>query len=398
MDRKMWDDVADLFAEDAVMELGLQGVYAGKASIRRALNQFGPPGLREGQLNDRLQLQTVVHVAPDGNTAKVRCVELTLSGINGVGGQWGEGIFENEFVKKKGVWQIKSMRFYLRLLTDYDKGWARDAKPAPGPSKDFPPDRPPTEMYGIFPRFHAVPFHFPNPVTGLGPQYPEGANPAVALRSPEATAGKVAVAQTASAAPTAAELSERIADTERLLDIALAYDAAENLAGAYGFYLDEFMWDETADLFARDARRRLSSISDDDGRERIRQSLKRRYPGPKPTEYFTVHQLVQPVIHVSPDGKTAKMRVRLFQLGGASGANGLWIAGIYECRTGIENGVWKFTSMLLDYTWTADYKSGWARVSEKTKGIVDAPFPRIVDLPFHYRNPVTGRIPPVFLK
>ncbi|HTY60821.1 MAG TPA: nuclear transport factor 2 family protein, partial [Acidobacteriota bacterium] len=127
------------------------------------------------------------------------------------------------------------------------------------------------------------------------------------------------------------------------------------------------------------------------GRERIRESIKRRYPGKKSTDYFTVHQLIQPVIHVSIDGQTAKMRTRLFQLAGASGGSGLWLAGIYECVTGLEDGVWKFKMMSLDYTWTADYKSGWARVSEKEKGIVATPFPKIADLPFHYDNPVTGR-------
>ena len=30
VDRKMWDDVADLFATDGTMEIGLQGVYAGQ--------------------------------------------------------------------------------------------------------------------------------------------------------------------------------------------------------------------------------------------------------------------------------------------------------------------------------------------------------------------------------
>ena len=182
----MWDDVADLFAADATMELGLQGVYAGKTSIRRALDQFGPQGLREGELNDRLQLQTIVHVAPDGRTAKARGVELAMSGVNGVGGQWGEGVFENEFIKKNGVWQIKSMHFYPRLLTDYDKGWAKDAKPAPGPSKDFPPDRPPTEVYEIFPKFYIPPFHFANPVTGLATRYPEGTNHAGSPRQSQA--------------------------------------------------------------------------------------------------------------------------------------------------------------------------------------------------------------------
>jgi hypothetical protein len=395
VDRKMWDDVADLFADNATMELGQQGVYVGKKSIRKALDQFGPQGLREGELNDHLQLQTIVHVAPDGRTAKARGVELIMSGVNGVNGQWGEGVFENEFIKQSGIWRIQSLHFYPRLLADYDKGWAKDAKPAPGPSKAFPPDRPPTEVYRIFPEFYIPPFHFANPVTGLPPQYPKGTAAAAKLLGlkPPSTP----LADGAPVVRTVADLAARVVETERLLRIAAAYDAAENLASAYGYYLDESMWDETADLFARDARRNLSSIGVDIGRENIRKALKLRYPGKKPTGYFTVHQLVQPVIHVAPDGHSAKMRVRLFQLGGASGRNGYWIAGLYENKTIIEEGVWKFGAMDLDYVWTADYKGGWAHVADNARKIVAAPFPKIVDLPFHYKNPVTGRIPPVFV-
>ena len=70
-------------------------------------------------------------------------------------------------------------------------------------------------------------------------------------------------ADKAPAVRTIAELSKGIAETERLLNMAVAYNAAENLASAYGYYLDEFMWDETADLFARDGKRRFADISSD---------------------------------------------------------------------------------------------------------------------------------------
>ena len=63
VDRKMWDDVADLFATDGTMEMGLQGVYAGRTSIRRGL---GRAGLAEGEINDHIHLQTIVTVMPDG--------------------------------------------------------------------------------------------------------------------------------------------------------------------------------------------------------------------------------------------------------------------------------------------------------------------------------------------
>jgi hypothetical protein len=320
VDRKMWDDVADLFADQSTMELGMQGVYVGKASIRRALDQFGQ-GLREGELNDHLQLQIIVGIEPDGLTAKARGIELIMSGVNGVEGLWGESIFENTFVKQNGIWRINSVHTYPRLLTEYNKGWAKDAKPAPGPSKAFPPDRPSTERYEAFPKFSIAPSQ---------------------LLDPDKVPRKADVTRRSDIPPAArstAELTEKINGAERLLKTAEAYDAAENIAGAYGYYLDEFMWDETADLFTENAIRDLSSIGAETGRERIRQSLKQRYPGKKSADYLLAHQLIQPVIHVAPDGRSARMRVRLFQLAGASGGAGSWIAGIYECSTAIEDRV-----------------------------------------------------------
>ena len=408
IDRKMWDDVVDLFASDATMELGQQGVYVGKKSIRHALDQFGPEGLREGELNDHLQLMTIVHIAPDGLTARARGVELIMSGQNGARGEWGEGTFENSYVKQDGIWRIKSVHFFQRLISDYDQGWAKDAKPAPGPSKSYTPDKPPSEVYEAFPKFYIPRFHFNNPVTGRPTQYPEGAKAANTAQVPKAAVVPVAGSD--------ADLRKTADEVERLFKIAVAFDASENICSAYGYYIDDFLWDETADLFARDGWKELSYVGTYVGRERIRQSLKIRYPGGggRSTGYFTGHQLTQPVIHVSPDGQSANIRVRLFQLGGASGTNGIWIGGIYENKSAVEDGVWKLTAMDLDYVWTADYKGGWAHAAGNFKapadpmsskfppdrplrGVVTAPFPKVVDVPFHYLNPVSGRKPPLYL-
>ena len=73
-DQKMWGDSANLFATNGTMELGLRGVYAGRERIRRALNIIGGEKLDDGEVNDHLQLATVVHVAADGRTAKARGV------------------------------------------------------------------------------------------------------------------------------------------------------------------------------------------------------------------------------------------------------------------------------------------------------------------------------------
>ena len=174
VDRKMWDDVADLFAADGTMEIGLQGVYAGRTSIRRGLNAFGPAGLAEGEINDHIHLQTIVSVLPDGRTARARGTEIGMTGTTGGRALWSQSIYENEFVKQGGVWKFKTMHVYPRFIVDAEQGWAKDAQPAPGPSRAFPPDRPPTETYEIYPRFHIAPLHFDHPVTGRPPQYPEG--------------------------------------------------------------------------------------------------------------------------------------------------------------------------------------------------------------------------------
>jgi hypothetical protein len=404
-DRKMWDDVADLFASDGTMEMGLQGVYVGQKSIRRGLNASGPAGLAEGELNDHVHLQTVVTVMADGRTAYARGTDLGMIGRTGARALWTQSIYENEFVKQRGGWKFKAMRVYPRFIVDAEQGWAKDAQPAPGPSREFPPDRPPTESYEIYPRLHIAPFHFDHPVTGRPPQYPEGTKTSVRPRATPAAAPAVKNARA---------LESLLERTELSVTRSKAYHAAENLATAYGYYIDEFAWDETADLFARDGWKELSYVSTYAGRERIRESLKRRYPNPKSPNFLTLHQVVQPVIHVSADARSAKIRGRLLQMGGPGGGEGSWIGGIYENGAVVEDGAWKLSGMDLDYVWQAPSRGGWVRVKtapsappatlarefppdRPLRGSIAAPFPTVHAMPFHYRNPVSGRVPPVLL-
>ncbi len=415
VDRKMWDDVADLFSEDGTMEPGLRGVYAGRKSIRRALEQFGPQGLREGELNDHLQVQTLVNISPGGRTARARGSELIMSGKYGESGKWGLGVFENEYVKQDGTWRIQSMHIYPVMRADYDKGWAKGAEPAPGLNEEFPPDRPSTATYRIFPEYYIPGFHYDNPVTGLPPQYPEGVTPAG--RFPDLKAAAPSGAGPDADEGSIPDMEKIVEEVDRLVRRAIGYDACENLTTAYGYYIDDFLWDDFSDLFAVDAWREAPFVGVYVGRERIRKSLKVQYPfaGGRSTGFFTCHQIIQPVIHVSEDGRSADIRVRLFQLSGSDGENGLWMAGILEKKAKIENDIWKLTAMDLDYTWTADYKGGWAKglmslklsagnimetfpPDRPMRGPSEAPFPKIADVPFHYVNPVSGRRPPLLLE
>jgi hypothetical protein len=332
--RKLWDQAADLFAKDGTLELGLQGVYVGKASIRQALDQFGPQGLRNGELNDHVYLQTLVSVAPDGRTAKARGVELIMSSTSG-GAELSEGVYENTFVKQDGAWKIQSVHFYPRMVVDAALGWAQSAKPVPGPSKEFPPDRPPTTSYEIYPKFAVAPFHFDNPVTGKPPQYPEGvpsARPTMAA----------AAAPRGPAIRNAPDLAAALAELERSIATAEAYDAAENLIGAYGYYLDESP-SEVAGLFASSVR----------GKPEV--------PSFASRGTIFVNQILQPVIDIAPDGKSAKVRVHLLDLSGTSGGAGYWTAGEFEGQIVSEQGTWRFQTARSSTRWSAPYPGGWVQ-------------------------------------
>src|SRR5262249_54822505 len=85
--------------------------------------------------------------------------------------------------------------------------------------------------------------------------------------------------------------------------------------------------------------------------------------GGRSPNFFTIHQVTQPVIHISEDGRSAEARLRLFQSGGnADGSSGSWITGIYENTAVFEDGEWKFGVQDLTHILNASYRNGWARV------------------------------------
>jgi hypothetical protein len=258
---------------------------------------------------------------------------ILSSAPGGRSGELSEGVFENTFVKQDTAWKIQSVHFYPRMIVDAAAGWAKSAKPAPGPSKEFPPDRRPTSSYEIYPKFAVAPFHFDNPVTGKPPQYPEG------VPSP-ATA--VVAAPGGPAIRNVKDLEARLAEVERSVTAAEAYDAAENLIGAYGYYLDESPDDGTS-LFARGARGEAEA----------------RGLGAEGTIF--VNQILQPVIGVAPDGTSAKVRARLLDLGNSSGGAGFWTAGTLEGQIVSAQGKWGFQAARSSSRWSAPYPGGWAR-------------------------------------
>lgn len=380
LDRKLWDDVADLFATGGRFQVDAGPAPSGRAAIRKALERsYGGPGLMRGELFDHILMGTIVAVAPDGTHATARSTSLGQIGLTGKGARWKIATWDNDFVRQGGVWKLSSARFHTRLDADYDKDWTRDAS--------------------SMPKAVRVPFRFANP--GRRAPAPRGA-------------------------------SQSLDEAERSVRAAIAVDAVENLNSAYGYYIDESDWDGMADIYSKDGAKEITGVGVYVGPERIRKVLKLRGPlGGRTPNFYTIHQLVQPVIHVSEDGRSAKARLRLFQLGGdADGSAGSWIGGIYENTAVLEDGEWKLQVQDLHHLFNAPYSSGWARIGPRGQPAIpgvraqgaglrqglggarapgafaadfppDRPirvqrqyaFPDIVEPAFHYRNPVSGRAP-----
>jgi hypothetical protein len=172
VDRGLWSEAADLFTDDATIEIGVDGVYVGKARIGEYLRRLhgGQEGLIYGQLNEWMQFQPAVFIARDGRSATARWRDHGMLGQYKKHAEWRDGIYENTYSKDGGIWRIRSLHLYVNFVAPYEKGWAR-LKPGEGlvqsaASKTFPPDRPPTVRYRPFPETYVPPFQAPNPVTG----------------------------------------------------------------------------------------------------------------------------------------------------------------------------------------------------------------------------------------
>ena len=104
-------------------------------------------------------------------------------------------------------------------------------------------------------------------------------------------------------------------------------------------------------------------------------------------------------VHVSPDERTARIRARLLQMGGPAGGEGAFISGIHENSSVDEGGTWKLSGMDLDYVWTAPQIALTKEFppDRPLRGSIAAPLPKVHTVPFHYTNPVSGRVPPLLL-
>jgi hypothetical protein len=172
VDNKLWDEVVDLFSDHTEsISIGTRGLYLGKKGVETFFRKVlggGKYGRQPKELHNHMQLQGVVSIDSGGTTAKGRwraLIQMTYEFRDKTKAGWGEGVYENEYVKEDEKWKFKKMFWHRTFSTPYEDGWAKTASGGLGPNTEFPPDRLPAD-HGPYPSNYVVPFHYKHPITG----------------------------------------------------------------------------------------------------------------------------------------------------------------------------------------------------------------------------------------
>jgi hypothetical protein len=176
-------------------------------------------------------------------------------------------------------------------------------------------------------------------------------------------------------------------------------EAINRLQRAYGYYLVHWEGKQLAALFS-DAPDVTLGAGDGgvvfSGQKDVKKFFKRIGNPPE-----LLHGLMQlsGIVDVDPDGKTAKGRWFGFGPLAIPGEDekvkAIWGFGIYENEYVKEKGRWKIKKLHYDYIMTTPYEDGWVKTPTMRiwgdLNSYDKPYPSGFILPYHYKNPGSGK-------
>ena len=161
VDKGLWDQAAELFAQDGTLEIAGRGVFVGRERVREYLRHLPPYG--HGTIYNHMQLQPVLHIDSEAGTAKGRWRTLMMVGALGKAGRWGDATYENGYVREDGKWRIARLHGIVNFYAEYDEGWHRGGVPLLRSVEGLAPDRPPSIEYEAYPEPVIAPFHYERP-------------------------------------------------------------------------------------------------------------------------------------------------------------------------------------------------------------------------------------------
>jgi hypothetical protein len=122
VDARQWNELAELFTEDATCDYGFFGVYNGRAEI---MNKF----FRELVESASSFMVHMVHnplIEVRGDSASgtwYLTAQTTMQPINQA--VWVMGIYRDQFKRVDQRWKLSSLKFEFKYYTPYEDGWAK---------------------------------------------------------------------------------------------------------------------------------------------------------------------------------------------------------------------------------------------------------------------------------
>jgi hypothetical protein len=184
---------------------------------------------------------------------------------------------------------------------------------------------------------------------------------------------------------------------------ALDLKEIERLQRSYGYYIDHSDWDNVVDLLTDDATAEYAQSGVYVGKKSIRALLYAIGYGKRGLlpQQMREHTQLQPVITLSPDGKTAHGRWRAVVLLGQFNEYARWQVGPYENEYRKEDGKWKISRIHWFETFTVPFKGGWTGAMQATNvadrnmpkpdrpsSVTDPAWPAVYMPPWDFAHPV----------
>ncbi|MET0291282.1 MAG: nuclear transport factor 2 family protein [Steroidobacteraceae bacterium] len=385
-DRGLWDDLADLFTDDATANYP-SGGFDGNASIRAMFVQNlgqGKTGLAEGRVYNHTILQPVVDLAPEGATATGRWRVLGMLGRYGGTATWADSLYRFDYVKRDGRWKIHALTAYAGSGGGYEQGWIRP-KPRPPGAVDtspvrfnlaHPADRPWIDPCEADVSVCVVPFPYANRGT----------------RVPAPLATVSIATERGSPAADLVQRAQRLADEQ----------AVTNLQHAYEYDLSRGRWRDAAARFAPDGAREEGQAGVYVGRERIRRALALAGPEGLADGQRNDHLAFEPIVDVAADGRSAKGRFFELAFTGGGGRPLRLIQNVHENEYVRRGDRWWIRSMHVYTLLVSDYAQGWAKSAlplpspsselppDRAPSVVYEPHPKTFLPPLHFTNPASA--------
>ena len=165
-------------------------------------------------------------------------------------------------------------------------------------------------------------------------------------------------------------------EARRRLSRSAAFDGVTNISATYGYYVDDSDNAGWANTMATKGFKETPFSGYHIGRDRLI-AARVRGKGPEKQAGISYHWLMQPMVLVSEDGRSATGRFRLFQprTGKTVGKAGDFFAasfwgGMYHDRYVLENGSWKIWELTLDepFITPVAWKDGvWAKSKDPVR-------------------------------